>query len=118
MSIEITVRHGNIPKDMQEYAQAKAVNVVDSFPMVEYLHVIIDFEKHLSVVEVVVQAKNHIRVDASESSSQLRASIDKAFDKTERQLRKHRDKVQSKRKHKAAKTEIIEVDTGGSIEDR
>lgn len=104
MAVNITVRHKEVGRGMHEYAQQKADEIIASFPRVEHVHVIIDSEKHLAVAEVVVQAKNHIRVEASESTSQVRASIDKAFDKVEKQLRKLRDKILDHRpKGKAGK---------------
>lgn len=102
MSVEVTVRHVGIDKKLQEYARDKGDALREEFPRVEYVHVIIDKAKHLQVAEVIVQGKNHVRVDATESCDQLKASIDMAFDKVERQLRKARDKVQAKRKHKAS----------------
>ncbi len=112
MPVEVTVRHVEIDKELQEYAKQKAEMLADSFPRVEYVHVIIDVEKHLQLVEVIAQAKNHLRVDASESSDQMRASIDKAFSRVERQLRKARDKVQSKRQSRAKSVDRVEdVDT-------
>ncbi len=112
MPVEVTVRHVEIDKELQEYARHKAETLADSFPRVEYVHVVIDVEKHLQLVEVIAQAKNHVRVDASESSDQMRGSIDKAFERVERQLRKARDKVQSKRKSRAkVDSRIADSDT-------
>ena len=102
MSIEVTVRHIKISKGMQEYARQKAEELEEAFPRVENVHVIIDAERHLQLVEVIAQAKNHIRVDASESCEHTRASVDKAFEKVAKQLRKSRDKVQSKRQRSSS----------------
>ena len=109
MSIEVTVRHIEIDKEMQDYAREKAEELQASFPRVEYVHVIIDAERRMQKVEVLVQAKNHLRVDASESTENMRASIDNAFDKVEKQLRKSRDKVQSKRRARSRNTDEAEL---------
>jgi putative sigma-54 modulation protein len=94
MSIEVTARHMEEVGPMQEYARSRAQALADGFPKVEYVHVILDSERHLWIAEVVVQAKKKIRVEAKESSENLRASIDAAVVKVERQLRRFRDRTQ------------------------
>jgi putative sigma-54 modulation protein len=96
MSIEVTTRHMSAP-DAKVHAQDKAEKLVELFPRIEHVHVILNVEKHRSEAEVVVQAKNHIRVEASETKDDMIAAIDVAMDRTERQLRKLRDKIQDHR---------------------
>lgn len=100
MSIEITARHMNIRQEMQDYAREKADALLDDFPRLEHVHVILDHQKHLFVGEVVVQGRNHLRIEAEDSSDDITVSLDRAFDKARVQLRKERDKVQS---HRVAK---------------
>lgn len=97
MSIEITARHMNIRQDMQDYATEKAEALLVDFPRLEHVHVILDHQKHLFVGEVVVQGRNHLRIEGDDSSDDIIVSLDRAFDKTRKQLRKERDKVQSHR---------------------
>jgi putative sigma-54 modulation protein len=97
MSIEITARHMNIGEETQDYAREKAERLLEDFPRVEHVHVILDHQKHIYVAEVVVQGRNHIRIEAEESSDDVIASLDKAVERAERQLRKERDKVQDHR---------------------
>ena len=102
MSIEVTARHMQVEDDIQEYAKRQAEGIRDEFPRVEHVHVILDVEKKRRIAEVIVQAKNHIRVGITESSDNMRVSIDLAVDKTSKQLRRSRDKVQDRkavRKH-------------------
>jgi putative sigma-54 modulation protein len=97
MSIEITARHLHISPELQDYARGKAAETMEAFSRVEHIHVILDHQKHLFMAEVVVQAKPHARVEAVESTDNMRASIDTAFDKTERQLRKLSEKIHEHR---------------------
>jgi len=97
MAIEITARHMNIGEETQDYARGKAEKLIEDFPRVEHVHVILDHEKHRYSAEVVVQGRNHIRIEAEECSDDVIASLDKAIDRAERQLRKERDKVQDHR---------------------
>ena len=99
MSIEVTARHMKARGSVQEYARSRAEEICSNFPRVEHVHVILDIEKRNHVAHAVVQAKNHIRVEAAETSENLRMAIDGAVDKVEKQLRKLRDKIQD---HKGA----------------
>lgn len=96
MSIEVTARHMSAP-GAKEYAYEKAEGLVDQFPRIEHVHVILDVEKHRYEAEIVIQAKNHIRVEAKETTDDMWAAIDVAVDRAERQLRKLRDKIQDHR---------------------
>ena len=97
MSIEVTARHMNNAPEAKVYAEEKSEKLMELFPRVEHIHVILDVEKHRQMAEVVVQAKNHIHVEASETSDDLVNSVDVAFERAERQLRKLREKIQDHR---------------------
>ena len=101
MPIEITARHMHATDDLQDYARRKAEETLEDFPNIEHIHVILDIEKHgkRHVAEVVCQVKRHGTMEAAASSDNLRASIDMAFDKAQKQVGKLRDKVQD---HKPA----------------
>lgn len=99
MSIEVTARHMDASDMLQDYARTKGEEVATEFPRVEHVHVILDMEKRRQIAEVVVQARDHIRLEAAGESENMRVSIDAAVEKTTKQLRRLRDKVQD---HKAA----------------
>ncbi len=96
MSIEVTARHLHARR-IKDYASEKAQILMDEFPRIEHIHVILDAEKHRKRAEVVLQAKNHIRLEADDEQDDLKMALDRAFEKTERQLRKKREKVQDHR---------------------
>lgn len=98
MPIEVTTRHTNATTDIQDYARRKAEAIAQDFPRVEHVHVILDVEKKRNIAEIVVQARKHIRVEAAESSDNLRVSLDLAAEKIIKQLSKLREKIHD---HKA-----------------
>lgn len=100
MPVEVTARHMDASDALLDYAREKGEQILGEFPRVEHLHVILNVEKRRQIAEMVVQAKNHIRLESTETSANMRASIDGVSDKTVRQLRRLRDKVQD---HRAAK---------------
>jgi putative sigma-54 modulation protein len=99
MPIEVTARHMDADREIQEYARRRAERILDEFPSVEHIHAILDVQKHLNIAEIVVQAKRHVRVEAKESSDSMKASIDVVSDKVIRRLRRLRDKL---RDHKGS----------------
>lgn len=74
MPIEVTARHMQATDDLQDYARRKAQEILEDFPVIEHIHVIIDIEKHRKrhIAEVVLQVKRHGKVEAAESSDNLR----------------------------------------------
>ncbi len=99
MSVEVTVRHGDNKDAVQRYARERAEALMEEFPRVEHVHVILDEQKLAKECEFVVQGKNHIRIGTKEHSEVMRTAIDEAYSKVEAQLRRLRDKMQD---HKPA----------------
>jgi len=105
MPISVTARHARPGKATIEYARTEAEKLLTEFPRVEHVHVILDSEKRRRTAEVVVQAKNRVKVESRESADRMPAAIDAAMDKAERQLRRLREKVQERRRAKKKNTE-------------
>jgi len=93
MSVEVTARHMQATADLQAYARGKGDLLFEEFPRLEHVHIILDVQKRHCIAEIVVQAKNKIRTEAKDRSENMVVSIDQAFDRVERQLRRRRDKV-------------------------
>ncbi len=93
MAIEITARHLTISEGQQQFARDKAEQLVAEFPKVEHVHVILDVQRHQFIAEFVVQHKALAKVEAREVCEDLLAGIDLAYEKVEKQLRKHREKI-------------------------
>ena len=93
MLIDITGRHVDVTDTIKEYARRKIQKVAEEFPAVESVHVILDIQKYRHIAEIVVQGRHHMRLEASEASEDMYASIDLVSDKIAKQLRKNRDKV-------------------------
>ena len=93
MTINITSRHADISDTQKTHVQAKLAAMLEAYPEVEYAHVIMDTQKFRHIIEVVVQGKHHLRIEAKEESDDMYVSVDKVVDKVDRQLRRSRDKV-------------------------
>ena len=93
MSIEVTSIHAHINERLQQYAREKAEALSQSFPKVEGVHVILEFEKHLFKAQFVVRVKGAQVVGVGEHPENVMTAIDDAEDKVGRQLRKQREKM-------------------------
>lgn len=93
MQVHITGRHVEITDGIREHVYDKVERTLSDFPRVEDVRVILDLQKRIHFVEVLVQGKN-IHVEGTDSSENMYTSIDHALEKAERQLRKLREKVQ------------------------
>lgn len=93
MPIEVTARHRSATSRIQDYARAMAEELLDEFPRIEHIHVILDVERHLSTAEVVLQGRGHVRIESEAKSGNMMASINVAIDKAEKQMRRIRKKV-------------------------
>ncbi len=93
MQTTITGRHMELTDSLREHALSRLEKLDSEFPRLQSAQVILDVEKHRQMAEVIVQAPNHVVVDAKEETSDMYASIDGAIDKAEKQLRRIRDKM-------------------------
>lgn len=116
MPVEVTIRHMKVPDAIQSYARAKAEALQEEFPRIEHVHVIVDQEKRVHVVEIVVQARRHIRVEAKDANENLRTAIDVATEKVEKQLRKVTEKVLDSRVRAVRKKAVKASPAAGEIE--
>ena len=106
MQVEVTGRHIDVTPAIKEYVLDRCEHDLHEFPRIESVHVILDVEKYRQFAEVVITGSNHIRVDAKDESDDLYASINRAFERAAKQMRKLRDKVQD---HKGPSQHEIEL---------
>ena len=97
MQISVTARHMPLSEGLKEFGCAKIEREMNEFPRVENIHLVLNQEKYRHIAEIVVQAKNHVRVESKTESDDMYASIDKTVEKAAKQLRKLRDKIQDHR---------------------
>ena len=86
MQIEITGRNVDVTDAIKDYARRKIQKVVDGFSSVENVRVILDIQKIRHIAEVVVQGRQRLRLEASETSEDLYASIDLVFSPHRRRM--------------------------------
>lgn len=94
MQVHITGRHVEITDSIRKHIYDKVKRTLIDFPRVEDVRVILELQKLMHSAEIVVTGKD-IYVESEDASENMYTSIDQALEKTERQLRKCREKVQN-----------------------
>jgi putative sigma-54 modulation protein len=104
--IVVTGRNFPVTEPMKNYAIEKIAKI-DRFNIrIVDVSVVMDIQKQLQRVEIVVKV-DHILVRSEAVSDDMYASIDKAVDRIQTQLRKYHSKI---RDHQAKGIRAIEMD--------
>ena len=93
MSIDITGKNVDVTDAMKDHIHLKLDVFFKEYPRIEYIHVILDVQKFHQIAEIVVQAKDHIRIEAQENTDDMIKSIDNVVNKAWKQLRRSREKL-------------------------
>ncbi|NLL84297.1 MAG: ribosome-associated translation inhibitor RaiA [Lentisphaerae bacterium] len=93
MQIEVTARHVSVNAELQARAQAKAEALLKEFPKIEHIHIVLDRERSMYVVEYAVQHKRVPIINGSDTNENMITASDNAYNKVWSQLRKHYDKL-------------------------
>ncbi len=98
MILGITGRNIDITPALREFTSDKLSKLSRLIDEIIETHVILHVEKHRHVAEIVVKAR-HQKFTGIEETGDMYASIGNAIDKIEKQARRAKDKVTTRRKH-------------------
>ncbi|MFP4056101.1 MAG: ribosome hibernation-promoting factor, HPF/YfiA family [Candidatus Brocadiia bacterium] len=93
MQIELSAHHLEVTDELRGYVQHLADRLEHFFDGVLCLHVTLQAEKERRIAELVANVSHGPAVVAKVSTDNAYASLHKAADKVEAQLRKHKDKI-------------------------
>jgi len=93
MNIRITGRHVKVTDALRDYLTAKLRPILDENPNLESVHAILDVQRHNHIIDIILQAKRHLRIEIREQSDDMYKSMDMALDKVDRQLKRARTKA-------------------------
>jgi putative sigma-54 modulation protein len=102
MKITVRTHHISVTKSLKEHAESKIQKLEKFFNRIESINIELDAnelpdENKRQVVQVTMKIPGNT-IRASESSRDMYASIDMVYDKLEKQLRKHNDKLKDHKK--------------------
>ena len=96
MKTTVTGRHLDVTPALKAYAEERVNHLSRYSSLATEASVILRVEKHRHQAEVAVNM-NGIVIQAKEETPEMYASIDQAVGKIERQLKKHKDRLQNHR---------------------
>lgn len=94
MQISVTGRHLDITDSLRAYVESKFERLERHFDHVTHVHVILGIEKIKQKAEATVQLSG-AKLFAEDQQEDMYAAIDGLVDKLDRQVKKHKDKVQN-----------------------
>ncbi len=94
MQIEISIRHGALAPEQQEYLREKAEKLRKYFSRLMGIEVAVAHGKHAWDVEILVSAEHKHDFVAKEEGPTPQTAMDACVHKIEHQLRRYKEKVQ------------------------
>lgn len=102
MQINFTGHHLDVTPALREYTIAKFDKLQRHFDQISSINVIFDIEKIMQSAEATMHVAK-LELHASSKSENMYSSIDSLVEKLDRQLIKHKEKLQS---HRGSKVSI------------
>lgn len=106
MKFSVTFRHTEPTAAIKEYAMKKLGKVRKYLNEPIDINVVLSVEKHRHIAEVTLTANKKV-INCKESTEDMYSAIDRVADKLERQIKKAKDRIQTKR---YAGSKLIPID--------
>ena len=121
MNVNITGRHMEMTDALKSYIEGGLGKVRSHFDQVIDVDVVLTVEKHRHIAEVNLHA-NGIRIHGRETSSDMYASVDAVLAKLDRQVRRHKEKINRHQPRKVIEGQdyhhnVIEVDHNVEVQE-
>jgi len=115
MQIRITARHFDLDPGLKEHVETKVEHLAHYFDRVDEAHVVFEQEGHRKIADLTVHA-SRVVVSSEQEAADFRSAFDRAVDKVERQIRRHKERVRN-RKGRHAASEVAEAVDGVAPEE-
>ncbi|MBN4054735.1 ribosome-associated translation inhibitor RaiA [Nitrospira defluvii] len=106
MEVMITGKQLEITPALKEYVENRAEKIKKYTSKVTQVNFTLKVEKYRHLAEVLVKVKGFI-LQAEQETDEMYVSVDKAMNKIERQLKKHKEKLCDHRPHNGANIEEL-----------
>lgn len=108
MQVSITFRHMKATQALRDYVDSRIGGLQKYFIKPIEMHVILSVEKIRHRVEIVLH-EQHFKATADETADDMYKSIDKAVERLENQVKKHKMKVQEHHRGKRPLRDVAAV---------
>ena len=102
MQIKISARRGHLSEATQEFIREKAQKLTRLFERLTMIEVTVDLKDAQAWVEFLVKSEHKHDFVAHETHPDLLAAVDLALGKLEMQVRRHKEKIQDRRRTPSA----------------
>jgi putative sigma-54 modulation protein len=96
MNIRVTARHTEMRPELKEYVERRVSRLARYFDRIDEAHVVLEEEGHRKIADVTVHA-SRVTVSSEQAADDLRSAFDRAMEKVERQIRRHKDRVRNRK---------------------
>jgi ribosome-associated translation inhibitor RaiA len=96
MSLDITVRHGEVSSEIMQLAKDEANGLLNEYKGINSVHVIMDKEKGWNIAEVIVRGRRGLEASAKTRDGEMKVCLEKAFRKVDVQINKHLERRRDK----------------------
>ena len=97
MRIEVTARHGPVDDNIKAYAEKKARRLLKYYNRIQAIRVILDTSGAGFGCEILVDLEHMHDLIGHTAGPDLKAAIDQATDRVERQLVEHKDRTRHRK---------------------
>jgi putative sigma-54 modulation protein len=111
VQINITGRHLDITPPLREYVHKRLRKVTKYSRKINDIHVVFEIQKNQHLVEITLNLSGH-SINGSAKTLDMYASIDEAWDKVERQLKKLKERRKEHRVKKKGEMKVISMESG------
>lgn len=115
MNVIITARHMEMTEGIRDHVEQGLEKIRGRFDKVLDVDVILSVEKHRHIAEINLRA-NGVRINAKEASEDLYVAFDAALGKVDRQVAKHKDRV-NRRQPRTAREGRVSADEAEEVLD-
>src|ERR1700758_483318 len=91
--IRLTGRHVTLTEAMEDYVRRRLGTLHLDYPRILEIHAILSLEKYRHRVDIILRCNWHITIKTSAETDDMYASIDRAIDRTARQMRKYHTRL-------------------------
>ena len=112
MQTRITARHYQLNNGIKEFAEERISTLLKFFENIIDAHIILDQIRHNQIAELTVKVYG-TKLMSKGKSTDMRASIDQAVEKMEKQLKKYKTKLKQKDPEKITRAKTYQM---GSLE--
>ncbi|MBI4830137.1 MAG: ribosome-associated translation inhibitor RaiA [Candidatus Lindowbacteria bacterium] len=106
MQIAVTGRHVEVTDPIRAHIEKKLQKIRSYFDHIIDVRVVLTVEKYRQFAEITISGRNGVNFHSHEATNDMYASIDKAVEKLERQLRRRTAKVRTTKRRKGTEAAV------------